>query len=69
MRKNVLQVFSAWKLGQSLAFNSISTNGKTIFSYKTPIVHMGKNGPVVNRAKYSPTTTKQQNQLLELLAK
>ena len=60
MRKNTQQVWEAWKKGKSLDKGSIRTDGRTIFSYATPIF-------LFNRAHYSNTTTRQQRDLHQLI--
>lgn len=63
MRKNIQEVFNAWKQGKSLNRKSISTDGKTIYSYSTLILKDG----VLNTVKYSKTTSRQQSAIALLL--
>lgn len=49
---------------------SVSTDGKKIFSYWTPIAWWGKSGQlVVDMKKYSYTTTRLQSDILEYAKK
>ena len=69
MRKNTQQVFAAFKAGKSLDMKSISTDGKEIRSYRTPIFYPdGKGQMVLNMKKYSSTTSNQQS-AINLMAK
>ncbi|HET7111690.1 MAG TPA: hypothetical protein VFI41_12530 [Gemmatimonadales bacterium] len=74
MRKNVAAVLDAWRQGRPCgmkrptafgsAVNSISTDGDSIFSYRTcllAITHDGKR--VLNETRYSVTTSRQQSAL------
>lgn len=47
---------------------SISTDGKKLFSYWTPIAWREDGGVVVDMRKYSLTTTMQQSDLKQMLA-
>jgi hypothetical protein len=70
MRKNLQEVFNAWTDGrQSNKQNSIWTDGDTIFSYGTALVtHGDYSGEVIlNRTKYTRTTSSQQGSLGFLL--
>lgn len=65
MRKNCQQVVRAFDSGKALRpAASIHTDGETIYSYNTAILtrHPGGNGKVIlNRTRYSTTTTIHQN--------
>lgn len=65
MRKNTQEVINAFAQGKACKkFVSIWTNGQTIFSYDTPILHRISDTEVVfNGTKYSHTTTQQQNSI------
>ena len=65
MRKNTKQVIGAFLAGEGCKkYPSIWTDGKTIFSYGTPILHRVSESVVVfNGTKYSHTTTQQQNSI------
>ena len=67
MRKNTQLVFNAWKSGKSLKVGEIRTDGVKIYSYATEIVKSMAGRIVFNDAKYSVTTTRQQNDLKFLL--
>jgi hypothetical protein len=71
MRKNTLRVFRAWQVGHHLHLcRSISTNGEEIFSYNTRILWRTDSRSarlVLDLKNYSPTTSRQQNDLLFLL--
>lgn len=67
-RKNVEKVYAAWQRGVKLDLKSISTDGRTIWSYRTWLVHRESDGDVLfNSTHYSQTTTTQQNGLRQLL--
>lgn len=65
MRKNVAAVYTAWKEGRVKDMGSIVTNGESIMSYTTCLVHpTGNDGEVVfNNTRYSVTTSQQQGAL------
>lgn len=67
MRVNVRKVMTAWSQGKSLNYHSISTNGITVFSYRTPILYYENGVLILNRRKYSSTTTTQQNSIVVFL--
>jgi hypothetical protein len=68
MRRNTEAVFIAWMARKPLGGRSISTDGNRIFSYQTCIVERQGDGRVlVNRTKYSPTTSQQQSALAEAI--
>ncbi len=69
MRKNTFAVFTAWnqRVGKGVFGDSISTDGHTIFSYKTPILERVGHRVVLNENKYSATTTRQQNDIRYLI--
>lgn len=68
MRVNVRKVFNAWLNHKPCNMKSISTDGHTIWSYSTAIVHRGDTGVAFNATKYSPTTSTQQGGLRFALA-
>ena len=62
MRKNCQQVVSHWLMGQELRkAPSIWTDGESIYSYNTVILANVNGNLVLNRTKYSSTTTTHQN--------
>ena len=63
MRKNTAEVIRAVADRKSLKkCNSVWTDGQHIFSYGTCILAQRRDGRfVLNRTKYSPTTTNHQN--------
>lgn len=71
MRKNTARVLDAWTEGrEDRQDQSIWTDGRRIFSYQTVLVeHGGSDTPfetapvLLNRTRYSATTTRQQNDL------
>ena len=71
-RKNVIGVFQAFLAGESKRGATISTDGKTIFSYSTPIAWgvfdaAGRlSGLEISAGRWSVTTTAQQNGLQSL---
>jgi len=68
MRKNTEAVFSAWLRQMPLAGTSISTDGMSIFSYRTAILsRSGNHRYTFNQKKYSSTTSRQQSDLLFML--
>lgn len=76
MRQKCRDTYDAWCVGKKLIpsrkFMSVWTDGYTIFSYDTPILHFFelKNGPevyVLNLSEYSTTTSQHQNGLHRLL--
>jgi hypothetical protein len=68
MRKGTQKVFEAWRNGKHLRKQeSIWTNGRTIFSYQTPIVSTENCRTTFNARKYSVTTSTHQNGLRFLL--
>jgi len=69
MRVNTVNVFEAWKSGRSCRkARSLWTDGGTVWSYSTVIMHRNASGQVVlNVTKYSPTTSNHQNGLRTLL--
>jgi|LauGreDrversion4_2_1035121.scaffolds.fasta_scaffold96540_4 hypothetical protein len=45
-------------------YNSLSTDGKTLYSYSTPIAYFSsEHGLVIRNLKYSSTTSRQLNEL------
>lgn len=66
MRKNTQEVMNAFYAGNLLKkCEAIHTDGKTIFSYKTPIAkRTGYNSAAVTEEKYSSTTTVHTNGVL-----
>lgn len=72
MRKNTREVLKAWiaKEAKGNRGESISTDGTTIYSYNTaivgriPVVGMEEVGITINTTKYSPTTSNQQNSII-----
>lgn len=70
MRKNTQDVYKAWKNGQHKDGQSISTDGHTIKSYQTTILHRDEdaNAAILNARKYSVTTARQQSDLRRLLS-
>lgn len=61
-QKNVYEVFYAWVKERRKASGAISTDGQTIYSYDTAILTRSDDGRIVlNRTKYSPTTSRHQN--------
>lgn len=70
MRVNCTQALRAWRKGKALRpAQSIWTDGETIFSYGTALVTKRADGTVVlNRTRYSVTTTIHQNTLAFELA-
>ncbi len=69
MRKNTEKVFNAWINERPLNGPSISTDGRTIFSYSTPILSRESDGIFLNTKKYSNTTSRQQSDLSLLLGR
>lgn len=71
MRKNTKEVFYAWRQGKSSrGQRSIWTDGRTIFSYDTPILTPcvdPAEPPRLNLTKYSVTTTVHQRGIEYLL--
>lgn len=64
MRKNVAKVMIAWLEGRKLDEGSVSTDGKSIFSYATCILTRRSDLRVIlNQTKYSVTTSRQQGQI------
>ena len=64
MRKNLQRVLAAWNKGEETTKpgETISTDGRNIYSYWTCIVARTPTGGVVfNASEYSPTTKRQQN--------
>lgn len=67
MRKNTMQVFEAWQAGKkNMRQTSIWTDGHDVYSYGTMILKKDQIR-VLNRTKYSRTTTQHQNNLAVLL--
>ena len=73
MRKNAEQVINAFFDGKATARNrTISTDGKVIFSYVTPIAAIdpfNENGYVVTKETYTRTTSCQTNAIRYYLTK
>ena len=71
MRNNILETFKKWKLRETrvLKRDSCSTDGTILYSYNTPILRWVIPGSVaiLNKTKYSKTTSSQQNNLRSLL--
>lgn len=72
MRKNIQEVYRAWRNGRSKGGESCSSNGHEIYSYATCLVAVYRGGsevPVVilNTTSYSVTTSGQQSALRFLL--
>lgn len=63
------KAYLAWTMRKPFRSPSISTDGHTIWSYTTPIVHRLRGGWVaVNRTRYSHTTSTHQNYIAAILA-
>jgi len=70
MRKNTREVFNAWKQGKRKKFcDAIHTDFGEIYSYATLLVAQHDNTVVLNRTKYSITTSIHQGGLHVLLEK
>ena len=75
MRQNTQKAFSAWNAGRNYRApgrngSPIWTDGRSIYSYTTPILQRPDESsePVrLNVSKYSVTTSQQQNGLRSLL--
>ena len=70
MRKNTQDVFRAYVVGQSKGRwgDSIWTDGKRVFSYWTCLLARNSSGTVLNRTRYSVTTTQHQTGLAYLIS-
>lgn len=68
MRKNTEAALSAFLAGKSARpAASIWSNGRTIYSYRTPIAERENGRVYLNRTRYSRTTTIHQNALAAAL--
>jgi hypothetical protein len=70
MRKNLQEVFKSWIAGaENAKQKSIWTDGDTIYSYGTALATFGDNlgEAILNRTKYTRTTSAQQGALAYLL--
>lgn len=65
MRVNCRKALAAWKAGKAKrAADSVWTDGESIYSYATCIVTRDADGtPIVNRTRYSTTTSQHQTAL------
>lgn len=70
MKKNIRAVTTAFLFGATHnAYRSCSTDGRTVFSYKTPIAIRNDDLTeiILSSDKFSFTTTKQQNAIREII--
>lgn len=68
MRKNIQEVYKAWRGHKALDRKTCSTDGEVLYSWKTPILFRADDGvPVFNEDYYSATTTRQQNSIRFML--
>lgn len=73
MRQNLKDVLTAWQHGRQknrarVGFNSIWTDGSSIFSYSVEILRVIDGCLYLNTRRYSRTTTTQQNALLRFFS-
>lgn len=69
MRKNTREVWQAWQQGKARkACEAVWTDGTDIYSYGTCVVTCSDDGtPILNRTRYSVTTSGHQTSLAVLL--